>query len=269
MYPHTNHFSFTNRIIGKLFFQCLAVIVVLASMSTARAALVPITPVVTLDSIINGSGSFQVGPLTFDQWSVVSSPLAPDPAGISVQGLSDGNTFVLDFFGGWSAGIGQILNSNISFRIVADPPFEVEQVDLALMSYGAIGDGLISIVENVFDSDSVTPSIAIEKPALSTFYQFDPVLGDSMGPELFWQLSDSALVGDLDLSSGFQFTPNPKSELFIQKDITVRDDTTFGMPGLAHLSSFRQAYTVIPEPGSLVLMGLGMGLMGLRTRRSV
>lgn len=256
---------FQSRRATRLGFFALALVagLSLGLTRTASAAFAPVTEAVTLQSIIDDGGEFRVGDKVFDSFTLVSTntvdSTAPGLDEVKVQGLVDENGHVaLDFFGGWVAGLGGIVNSNITFHVTADDPFTIESVGLSMLSFDAIGDGIVSIAENVYDNPNFDPPPASLPPSLGTFYQEDDNIGDNAGPELLWTFEDSADV-----------IPEPLSELWVRKDITVRDGGSLAgsEPGAAHLSAFRQVFYQVPEPASLVLMGAGLGLIGCSRRK--
>lgn len=202
----------------------------------------------TIAEIID-QGGLRVGDKLFTNFDVVSTPGrtnpsstgplpgAPNASSIRVRGFFDSNGDIgLEFNGAWFANVGQVVNTNITFVVTPDAPFEIEGVGLQLAAFGALGDGAVNIAENVFEAPSVFPPLA----NLLVNYQKN-------GPFNIFQDFGSFV---------------PQDSIFVSKDIIV----TSGGNGIAHLSRFTQTFRQIPEPASVALLLGGIALIARRRR---
>lgn len=197
----------------------------------------------TIQEIIDNQG-LRVGDKVFTSFDVVSfgtgGALAPQATDIRVRGfIEDDGSIGLDFNGAWFANIGQAVNTTIEFAVTADDPFVIDGVGLSLDAVGGLGNGAISIAEQVED---VPGGTVLTDPTLFVFYQRN---------NPFNQFDD---FGSFD----------PIKSIYVTKDITV----TSGGQGIAHLSKFSQTFRQVPEPGTLVLAAGGMLVVLTRRRRS-
>jgi hypothetical protein len=167
--------------------------------------------------------------------------LAPNPDKIFIQGGKDSITgdYGLKFNLSWSAVFNQTINATLSFKVSVLSGYNgyIKDVRMILTGAGATGNGVVSATENV----------------------------QNAGGDVIASLSCSKQYGDggIYLADHAEFTP--VREIWIRsKDISV---TCGAGPGSAHISEFYQYYSqTIPEPATLVLLGLGM-LNLLRRKR--
>lgn len=199
---------------------------------------------------VQDSGGLQVGDKLFADFDVVTTATsgvsAPDPATIRLRGVQIAGDFGLEFNGGWATASGQSINTNITFSVTAGPSHAIVGNYLWMTAYGTAGDGLVSIVENVFaQNPGSTPTPTLLGSKFVRHAVADPLN----------QASDSAAF-------------SPHQTVWVTKDITVRDGSTTG-PGMAHLSRFYQTFNQIPEPATLLLLGAGaMRTLGRRANRA-
>lgn len=218
-----------------------------ATSSVSHAALIPAFSGGAVDISSLPGGAINIGGVTFDNFiaTPTSTPgaTAPDADSIAVQAFTDtaSGAIVLDIFGGWTAGPGDIVNTTIEFDVSAAGTAPIESVSLQLLAYDTVGEGgIVSVAENITTGSEVTPT-----------------------PEgnLGIVFADDAFIdGNVDVLEFAQ----PLSEFSVSKDVSVRDSV---FTGAAHLSKFRQVFVPIPEPGTLVLMGAGLTLIGFGRRR--
>jgi len=186
---------------------------------------------------------------TFDDVQTVVDPggqqslTAPTASTIEVTGVFVEGNFGLRFNGGWSAAVGQSINTTIRFSVEATASnFYITDAHLWMTGSGVIGDGQVNMIENIFANDPSQTSTPIRVA--------DMAVNDSDG---FVVLSDESIFA-------------PLKKVWVVKDITVRDIESSEEPGVAHLSEFYQTFSQIPEPASVALFALG-GIAMLARRR--
>ncbi len=230
---------------SKVLLSCL---VVIAMASGASASWISLTDNVPLSSLDGGSLSF--GDKEFSEF--VLSGLAsggavePNLNQMTIQGVQDVATgdYGLRFdMHSWNAGSDQTVNVNLSFKASILPGYDdyfIKDIWLYITGAGATGTGLVEAGENVWDSfpgGTIVASLSCSKQD-----------GDNGA-----YLADFA-----------EFTP--LKEIWIQ---TKYMSLTGGTGGTAHLSEFFQFYSQIPEPATVVLLGIGGLVIMVRKRRSV
>lgn len=227
---------------NKIILGCLISILF---ATAASAAWVPLTSRVTLSSLENG-GSLVFGDKElsgFDMFSFSThGALAPDPDYMFVQGGKDSITgdYGLKFNLSWSAVANQTINSTLSFEVSVLPGYgeSIKDVGMYLSGAGATGNGVVDVTENV----------------------------QNAGGNVIASLSCSKQYGDggAYLVDHAEFTP--VKEIWIcSKDVSVTCGTGIGS---AHISEFYQYYSQIPEPATLVLLGLGTVSLLRRKRKA-
>lgn len=218
--------------------------------TAASAAWVPLTDSVPLSSLEGGSlifGDKELSEINLFGFGT-GGAIDPDTDSVFVQGGQNSVTgdYGLKFNFSWSAISNQIVNTTLSFKVSILPGFDeyfISDVWLILTGASATGTGGVHVGETVWDAPFFDPEGNIIA-SLSCSKQD----GDS-----------GAYLVDYD-----DFAP--LKEIWIQsKDISV----TGGTDGTAHLSEFYQFYSQIPEPATLVLLGVGGLWIVTRRKRAV
>ena len=218
--------------------------------TAASAAWVPLTDSVPLSSLEGGSlifGDKELSEIELFGFGT-GGAIDPDADSVFVQGGRNSVTgdYGLKFNSSWSAISNQIVNTTLSFKVSILPGFDeyfISDVWLILTGASANGTGGVYMGETVWDAPFFNPEGNIIA-SLSCSKQD----GDS-----------GAYLVDYD-----DFAP--LKEIWIQsKDISV----TGGTDGTAHLSEFYQFYSQIPEPATLVLLGVGGLWIVTRRKRAV
>ncbi|MGC4003312.1 MAG: hypothetical protein QM811_09320 [Pirellulales bacterium] len=223
--------------------------------SKAQAAFVSLTgSPVPINSIPGGvlvAGDKQYSAFNIDGFAF-GGAIAPDPSFFLVQGGYDSitNQFGLRFLTAMNAGLNQVTNANVSFRVDVVPQpttpvgmaYMINAVTMVLSGVSTTGNGIVNASETVFGTSTPFPALA--------------------------NLGVSAQQG-VPLSQLFdtESLPNPLSTIFIRKDIPVSGGATGG----AHLSEFFQYYDqtlvpinppAVPEPGIWALAGTAVAGVG-------
>jgi hypothetical protein len=231
----------------------LSCIVSILIVSAASATWEPLTDDIPLSSL--PGGSFVVGDKEFSEFvlDVLDTRGGADPSidQMSVQGVRDVDRgdygLRFDKFL-WSVGSGQIISVTLSFKVSVLPlpiydDYYIKDIRLSLTGAGATGTGVVSASENVWEAFPGEPG---EQPIASLSCSKED--GDNGA-----YLSDYAEFAYL-------------KEIWIQsKSISV----TGGTSGTAQFNEFFQFYSQIPEPATLVLLGMGGVWIFNRRKRTV
>lgn len=213
---------------GRPLFAMLAATVLVCGLGTpeARADFVPLPA--TLDQL-TGAGNFttvqNINELErFSQFSYSTGPvnLAPTAANVTVSAFGPaGNEAGLSFSGAFFAAANQVTDYRISYVVSAPAGF-------------VINDALLSAAWNTFQGSTGTGSITELLTPLSG--------GSPISLTL-----NSSNAGDVpSLFSG-------ANEFLVQKDIQL-----VGGSGGIGVSVINQAFSSVPEPTSMALLGIGM-----------
>ena len=230
---------------SKLFLSCLITIVI---TTAAPAAWVPLTDLEPISSL--PGGVMEVGDKLFSDFEVTGiasgGPPQPSAATVLVQGGQDDATgnYGLRFRLAWDAGVDQQINAEIKFQVSILPGYEewfINDATLFLAAAGATGTGVVNAFGNIYDADFLGNSLA----ALAT---------SSTGAG-FTHLIDQSLL---------QLGGNPVElkDIWVYTSFTVQG----GDAGTAGVHDIYELYGQIPEPATVLLLGLG-ALALLRKRR--
>jgi hypothetical protein len=203
-----------------------------------------------VSDIIAANGIY-IGGILFDSFSVVttksSGSVAPDATEISVTPVQISGSYGMQFDAVWNAAGGGLADSTIEFRATApSPSYAFTGNDLWLTAYGIAGTnppGIVAVSENLYASNPAT----IPPPK-------------SFVNELAYYRNDS------DNQTSVEGSFAPVTQMWVIKDVGANGGV--GDTGVAHLSQFYQTFTQVPEPSTIVLLGIGgLGLLGYVLRR--
>jgi hypothetical protein len=193
---------------------------------------------ITLQDLLDGD-EFVVGDKLFTNFAygptlISGDPVIPDASQIIVQGSVSGDDVTISFLGFWESVYPEISISELSYDVyVTDPSYLVAAVSVDAIGGASVTgggrvriDGTISALDNTF-------------------------LGDLTVATSINQLSDTQSI-------------SPQSAIRVSNGITVFAGRT-PTNSTAGLNFFSQTFTqtLIPEPSSVVLMGLGVGFAGV------
>ena len=236
---------------AKIMKRSRAILICLISIvltTTASAAWIPLTDSVPLSSLEGGSLIFDDKEVSEFALSGVAEggALPPNPDAMMVQGGKNSITgdYGLKFNFSWNAISNQTINATLSFKVSIRPGYDeyIKDVWLDITGVSANGTGVVNVGEEVWDVPFYTPGAV-------------PIASLSCSK---WEGSSSAYLVDY-----AEFTP--------LKDVWIRSkavSVTGGTNGAAQLAEFFQFYSQIPEPATLVLLGLGSAILFAKRRNS-
>jgi len=233
---------------SALVFSIISISILLAS--SAQAAWVPIDDeFIPISSI--PTGGLEVGDKIFSDFDVTAiaagGAFAPSADSLLVRGGQNDATgdYGLQFRLAWVVGSEQIINANIDFKVsiaAGYDPWFMEDAVLFLMNAGATGTGSVSANEIIYDSSFMGNALA----ALDTSREY----GDG-GSDL---IDHSQFVIDEE--------PVLAKEIWVETSIIISGGTV----GTAQLTEVFMLYSQVPEPATILMLGLG-SLALLRSRK--
>jgi hypothetical protein len=227
----------------EVFLLFLSIIILITS--PAQAAWVPLTGnPIPISSIPAGGLAF--GDLIIADFELFGfgegGAISPSADTVFIQGGQDNASgdYGLCFLLSWQAGSEQIITvPSLNFTVSAVPDAgPIENVSLHIIGAFATGTGVVNVGETVWD-------------------------GPFPGGTLIGSLSTSKQNGDDDafLSNDTGFEPINK--IYVRKSFTV----TGGTNGTGFMDETFQFYGQIPEPATVILLGLGsLALLRIRKR---
>jgi len=178
-----------------------------------------------------------------DQVITTGGVIAPTADTLFVQGGMDDYTgyIGLKFLLAWDVGSGQSISANIDYKVSVLPTYKSMYIDGAwniITLPGATGTGLVNVSEVLYDAPLPFGGLLAN---LSTAWQVGSTNDDIRAFANFAQIK----------------------QIWLNNGITV----TGGLSGTAKLNEVFQMYTQIPEPATILLLGLGsLALLRIRKR---
>ncbi len=223
---------------SALVFSIISISILLAS--SAQAALVPISDL--------PGGVLVVGDKEFSEFNVSAivegGPPEPSAATVKVEGIQIGDEYGLHFRIAMSAASDQLINANINFKITTSDPWVIESAKIWIPGAGATGDGLVTISENIFDAQ---------------------YFGNLLADELNCSREDGDGGTGLLREDTLDWVGSPLDEVWVYTGIIVRGGFSPDT-GTANITEVYMLYTQVPEPTTILLLGLG-ALALVRKRR--
>ena len=221
---------------SALIFSIISISILLAS--SAQAALVPISDL--------PGGVLVVGDKEFSEFNVSAivegGPPEPSAATVKVEGIQIGDEYGLYFQIAMSAASDQLISAKINFKITTSDPWVIESAKLWVPGAGATGDGLVTISENIFDAQ---------------------YFGNQLTDELNCSIEDGSTI--ILREEVLDWVGSPLDEVWVYTGIIVRGGYDPGV-GTANITEVYMLYTQVPEPTTILLLGLG-ALALVRKRR--
>lgn len=210
----------------------------------------------TIQDIIDGSGYITAGDLKFSDFKVTSVSTGPPNAtevdasliNIEAVDLGGGNSEIkLGFTGGWLAVANAanqlaLTDTHIEFKVTAMNGQQLVSGALNATNWLTEGSGVAGIIENVYDGDPNDPA-SNELASMGVYLDH-------------WSEKRN---------SGVQQFANPVSEIHVEKNVTLFASDSEADIDRAWVGAFNQIYSV-PEPGTVILLGIGGAAMLLRRR---
>ena len=213
--------------------------------NSAKATWMPLTDPVSISNLPDAS--LTVGDKLFSEFEVTGITSrgiqAPTAESVFIQGGWDSETgnYGIRFQLDWSVGSNQSINAGINFKLSILPDYDQWFIDKAILiidSPDATGTGLVAATDTIWDGPM-------------PWGNWITTLSCS------WQAGDTGLY-----LKDYDNMANTK-QIWVRKGITISG----GDQGTAELSEMFQMYGQIPEPATIILLGLGsLALLKIRRR---
>ncbi len=219
------------------------VLLLLGVAAPAAASTITLGDPIVLNALLD-SGSITVGDKLFDQFSYSATGDMPAASGVNVIAIQDDDgNYGLRFQGGFVDTFGDgPSDALIAFRVsVLDPMYLISDVHLAgnpdVLGPPGNESGLIGLTETFLTDDLAELSI----------YNLEPVGGT--------QLLDWVVL------------TQPLQSLHVQKNIIAYADDESSVPTLSFVDQTFSQVAAVPEPSTISLLTLGIGLVWALRRR--
>jgi hypothetical protein len=217
----------------------LSFIVLIAS--SAQATWVPLTDMIPISSV--PAGGLVVGDKIFTEFEVTGiadgGPPMPSPDTVLVEGGKNdaAGDYGLRFRLSWTAGSDDLINAGINFKVSILPgydPYFITDATLWLATASAAGTGLVQATENIYDADFLGKCVGS--------------LGASSEADDYGNF-----LMDTTLLCGGGGVPIQMKDIWVRTGVAVQG----GFAGSAGLHEVFMLYSQVPEPATIILLGLG------------
>jgi hypothetical protein len=239
-----------NTMKSALIFSIISISILLAS--SAQAGWVPLTgEFVPISSI--PTGGLEVGDKLFSGFEVTGiasgGPPTPSEVTVMVQGGQNDATgdYGLRIRLAWNAGSDDLINAGLNYKVSILPgydPYFITDATLWLATASAAGTGLVQASENIYDADFMGNSL-LALGASAEDNDYGAFLMDSGDLMLHGRLAEF-------------------KEIWVRTGVTVQG----GSNGSAGLHEVFMLYSQVPEPATILMLGLGsLALLRIRKKR--
>jgi len=219
------------------------VLIVLAVLSLANAA-----NATSLATLISGNTQIILGDKVFGDWSFnLSSGSGVTSAGIDVAVTQIGYTYWLTFTGDMITGTtGTDFQLYYTVATVSGSPLIIG-IDQWMQPSPGLDGGTVIITETAHSGSFVGPQVAMSTVG------FNLAGSDTQDPPAELVQLDSLVISP------------PLSKIWVVKDLYINPAVPGSEMGFSIL---KQSFHQVPEPGTLLLLGLGLSGLALWVRKN-